>query len=330
MNFSRLLVTGGLGFIGSNFIHHMFHKFNGTDHSKCCPEHEKYPHNGDFIDFEIMNVDCLTYAGKKENLAGIDHLDNYYHSNANITDFEKMNEVFESFRPTAIIHFAAESHVDRSISSGLEFVKSNVLGTQILLDLARRFDVELFFHISTDEVYGSMDEGVADEQYRLFPSSPYSASKASSDLLVLSHFHTYGTPVIISRCSNNFGPRQHEEKLVPKMISKASEDQELPIYGSGKQIRNWIHVKDHCEAIVMLMKHGKIGEIYNIAGDEEVSNIDLVRNIIQSLGRTESLIKHVEDRPGHDFRYGLDGRKLRKMGWSPKINLKDGLDDLIS
>ena len=326
----KFVVTGGCGFIGSNFIHHLFHKFNGADHSKCCPEHVNYPHTGDFSGVEILNVDCLTYAGKKENLVGVDHLDKYHYSDANITDFEKMEEVFEDFRPSAVIHFAAESHVDRSISSGLEFVRSNVLGTQVLLDLARKFDVGLFFHISTDEVYGSMDEGLADEQYRLFPSSPYSASKASSDLLVLSHHHTYGTPVIISRCSNNFGPRQHEEKLVPKMIARTLEDQKLPIYGSGNQIRNWIHVKDHCEAIAMLIEQGKIGEIYNIAGDEEVSNIDLVKKIIHSLGRSESLIEHVEDRPGHDFRYGLDGGKLREMGWRPKITLKEGLDDLIS
>mgnify|MGYP001261143442 CR=1 FL=1 len=325
----KFLVTGGSGFIGSNFIHHIFHKYCGIDYSNCCPEHVHYGIEEGFEGIEVMNVDCLTYAGKQENLEGIDHLENYQFSNTNITDFRRMEEVFSEFKPDVVIHFAAESHVDRSITSGIEFVNSNVLGTQVLLDLSRKFQVELFVHISTDEVYGSMEDGEATEENRLFPSSPYSASKASSDLLAMSHHHTYGTPVIVTRCSNNFGPRQHDEKLIPKMISRAKEGRKLPVYGSGKQIRNWIHVKDHCEAVMMVINEGKIGDYYNIAGETEMSNIELIREILCMMGRTEDLVEYVDDRLGHDFRYGIDSEKLRKIGWNPRISLIDGLPGLI-
>ncbi|MAN07822.1 MAG: dTDP-glucose 4,6-dehydratase [Euryarchaeota archaeon] len=325
MRAKKLLITGGCGFIGSNFIHHVLHKYSGIEHTSCCPEHNKYSDSDIELDIEIMNVDCLTYAGNQDNLFGIDDVKNYHFSKTNITNMDEMKIVFSEFQPDIIVHFAAESHVDRSIESGAEFVNSNVLGTQVLLDLSREFEIELFVHVSTDEVYGSMEKQDAIESDRLSPSSPYSASKASSDLLALAHHRTYGTPVIVTRCSNNFGPRQHVEKLIPKMISLARSNQKLPIYGSGKQIRNWIHVKDHCEAISMLIFEGQVGEIYNIGSETEISNISLVEYILHSLEKPIELISYVEDRLGHDFRYGLDASKMRKFGWSPKITLEEGL-----
>ena len=330
MGVKRFIVTGGCGFIGSNFIHHIFHKYCCVDHSSCCPDHDRFVTESGIEEIEVMNVDSMTYAGNEENLNGIRHLDNYHFSKTDITNFEGMEEVFSRFKPDVVIHFAAESHVDRSIESGMEFVKTNVLGTQILLDLSRQYEVELFLHVSTDEVYGSMEEGRATESDGLFPSSPYSASKASSDLLALSHHHTYGTPVIITRCSNNFGPRQHKEKLIPKMILRAGLNQKLPVYGSGMQVRNWIHVKDHCEAISRLLSHGKIGEIYNVAGETEISNLQLIKHILEIMGKSDDLIEHVKDRLGHDFRYGLDGSKLRNLGWNPRIPLAEGLPELIN
>jgi len=327
--FKKFLVTGGSGFIGSSFIHHIFHKYCNLEYSDCCPDHMHFGASEKIEGIEVMNVDCLTYAGNPRNLDGIDQLENYYFSKINITDYSGIEGVFSEFKPQVVVHFAAESHVDRSIHSGIEFVNSNVLGTQMLLDLSREFEVELFLHVSTDEVYGSVEEGLATEEGRLLPSSPYSASKASSDLLALSHHHTYGTPIIISRCANNFGPRQHEEKLIPKMISRAKDGQKLPVYGSGKQIRNWIHVKDHCEAISRLIGEGEIGEVYNVAGDLEISNIELIRDILHRMGKTEGLIEHVDDRLGHDFRYGLDDGKIREMGWKPLISIDDGLLGII-
>tara|TARA_B100000963_G_scaffold98599_1_gene85171 strand:- start:860 stop:1849 length:990 start_codon:yes stop_codon:yes gene_type:complete len=316
----NIVVTGGLGFIGSNFIRHIFEK-----------KESKIQDNSRILnDFRIHNIDCETYASNRGNLESYDDHIDYGFSKVNITDVEAVRNIFSEFRPDIIVHFAAESHVDRSIESGEEFIKTNVLGTQVLLDMAREFSCELFFHVSTDEVYGSINHGFADEDSQLSPSSPYSASKAASDLLVLSHNHTYGTPVIITRCTNNFGPLQHHEKLIPKMITRSLSNKKLPLYGNGQQIRNWLYVRDHCEAILQLIEKGSIGEIYNIAGNEEITNLELTRSILKFSKKPESLIEFVTDRPGHDERYGVDDKKIRNLGWKPTKSLNDGLIEMIN
>ena len=246
----RIIVTGGLGFIGSNFIHHLIQKYTTHNEMAYLSDREKYPSSELVSDLEILNIDKVTYAGNFENLAGVTDFSGYSFEKADIADSEKMARIFSEFRPECVVHFAAESHVDRSIDSGNQFILTNVLGTQVLLEASRSVGLDLFVHVSTDEVYGSTTEGSFSETSNLRPSSPYSSSKAASDLVALSHFHTYGTPVIVTRCTNNFGPRQHCEKLVPKVITNAKNEEIIPVYGSGLQIRDWIHVSDHVSGII--------------------------------------------------------------------------------
>ncbi|GIO35154.1 dTDP-glucose 4,6-dehydratase [Paenibacillus antibioticophila] len=305
----KLLVTGGAGFIGSNFILYMLHQ---------------HP------DYEVINVDALTYAGNLENLKSVE--DNRRHSfvQADIRDARAMDELI-SHGINVVVNFAAESHVDRSILEPDVFVKTNVLGTQILLDAARRHGVEKFVQVSTDEVYGSLGEtGLFTEETPLAPNSPYSASKAGGDMLVRAYHETFGLPVNITRCSNNYGPYQFPEKLIPLMISKALAEEPLPIYGDGLNIRDWLFVEDHCSAIDLVIHQGRDGEIYNIGGNNERTNLHIVKTILEQLGKPESLITHVKDRPGHDRRYGIDPSKtMGELGWQPKHNFESGIRETI-
>ena len=304
----KLLITGGAGFIGSNFILSMMNSH---------PE------------VEIINLDVLTYAGNLNNLKSVDKNPRYTFIRGDICDPNKVNLILDKYRVDTIVHFAAESHVDRSITKASEFVRTNVLGTQNLLECARHHQIEKFIHISTDEVYGSTITGSFTENNILSPSSPYSASKAGSDLLALSYFTTYKLPVIITRCTNNFGPCQHPEKLIPLFVTNLLEGRKVPVYGTGKNVRDWIHVSDHCQAVEFLIKKGKFGEIYNIGGGNEMTNIEITEKILTLLKKDESLIEYVTDRPGHDYRYSLDCSKLRKMGWSPRFSFEEGLKDTV-
>lgn len=288
----KLLVTGGCGFIGSNFIHYWL-----ANHPKDT----------------IVNLDALTYAGNKANLADIAKDKRYCFIHGNITDPKTVDRAIKDVE--TVVHFAAESHVDRSILEPAAFVKTNVLGTQVLLDAAREHKVTRFHHVSTDEVFGSLTLTARQkfsEKTPIDPHSPYSASKAASDLLVRAYGLTYGLPVTITNTSNNYGPYQFPEKLIPLMIINALHDQSLPVYGDGKNIRDWIHVEDHCRAIDLVLKKGKIGETYCVGGDSEQSNIDVVRQILKRLKKPVSLIKYVTDRPGHDRRYAIDSQKIKK------------------
>ncbi|HEY3128641.1 MAG TPA: dTDP-glucose 4,6-dehydratase [Acidobacteriota bacterium] len=300
----RLLVTGGAGFIGSNFIRHVLKE---TSHA-------------------VVNLDALTYAGNLENLQGVEGNSRYRFVHGDVCDPEALRSAFAE-KPDAVVHFAAESHVDRSILESGVFVRTNVTGTHQLLEISRRDGIERFLHVSTDEVYGSLEpSGKFTESSALQPNSPYSASKAASDLLVRSYFHTYGIPAIITRCSNNYGPFQFPEKMIPLMICNAMEDLPLPIYGDGGNVRDWIHVSDHCTGLVRVLEDGKAGEIYNIGGSSERDNLSLVREILSLLGKPESLIRFVKDRPGHDRRYAIDASKMeREVGWKPTIALSEGL-----
>jgi dTDP-glucose 4,6-dehydratase len=304
----KLLITGGAGFIGSNFILSMMNSH---------PE------------VEIINLDVLTYAGNLNNLKSVDKNPRYTFIRGDICDPNKVNLILDKYRVDTIVHFAAESHVDRSITKASEFVRTNVLGTQNLLECARQHQIEKFIHISTDEVYGSTITGSFTENNILSPSSPYSASKAGSDLLALSYFTTYKLPVIITRCTNNFGPCQHPEKLIPLFVTNLLEGRKVPVYGTGKNVRDWIHVSDHCQAVEFLIKKGKFGEIYNIGGGNEMTNIEITEKILTFLKKDESLIEYVTDRPGHDYRYSLDCSKLRKMGWSPRFSFEEGLKGTV-
>lgn len=324
--FPRLLVTGGAGFIGSNFIHHVLHAYGGAPSAACCPDHARYETHNPAPGLAVLNLDKLTYAGRKENLAGVDTHPAYRFVQADICDADAVEAAFASFRPDAVVHFAAESHVDRSIEAGDVFVKTNVLGTQVLLDAARRHKVKLFLHVSTDEVYGSIREGSFKETDRLHAASPYSASKAGSDLLALAHHVTYGLPVTVTRCTNNYGPRQHPEKLLPKMLTLASAAKPLPVYGSGLNVRDWLYVKDHCTGILQVLRQAQPGSVWNIGASDEKTNLEVVRTVLGTLGKPESLITYVQDRPGHDFRYSLDSSKLRATGWAPRMPFTEGLD----
>lgn len=301
----KLLVTGGAGFIGSNFIRYSL---------RTRP------------DRAIINLDKLTYAGNLENLQEAEGQPNYQFVRGDIADTELVAGLLDS-GVEAIINFAAESHVDRSIADSREFVRTNVLGTHNLLDLARRKRVPLFVHIGTDEVYGSQRPGEkADEDYPLTPNSPYAASKASSDLLARSFWQTYRFPVVITRCSNNYGPHQFPEKLIPLMISQALDGQKLPVYGDGLNERDWIFVEDHCRALDRVLEAGRPGEIYNLGFGEPVTNLDVVRRLLRLLGKSEGLISFVADRPGHDRRYALNIMKSRReLGWEPAVGLEEGL-----
>jgi len=304
----KILITGGAGFIGSNFILHMMNSY---------PE------------VEIINFDILTYAGNLKNLKSVEKNPRYTFIKGDICEPEIVNAILKRHMVDTIVHFAAESHVDRSITKASEFVRTNILGTHNLLECARNHSIARFIHISTDEVYGSRLSGSFQEKDILSPSSPYSASKAGSDLLALSYFITYKLPVIITRCTNNFGPYQYPEKLIPLFVTNLIEGRKVPIYGSGKNVRDWIHVSDHCRAVDFLLKQGICGEIYNIGGGNEKTNIEITEKILTLLNKDESLIEYVTDRPGHDFRYSLDCSKLQKMGWSPRYSFEDGLKETV-
>lgn len=304
--FSRLLVTGGAGFIGSAFVRTALAAW---------PE------------ARLLVFDKLTYAGNLENLADVASDPRYEFRQADICDAAAVQDAFARFRPDAVVHFAAESHVDRSIHSPAPVFETNLRGTFTLLEAARTRGIGCFLHVSTDEVYGSIDPPhEADENYPLRASSPYSASKAGSDLLALSYFTTYQLPVIVTRASNNYGPYQFPEKLIPLMISHALEDKPLPVYGDGRQIRDWLYVDDHCAALRAVLAGGRAGEIYNIGGNCSLTNLEVVRRILQATGRPETLIRHVADRPGHDRRYALTNAKLtRETGWAPATDFAQGL-----
>jgi dTDP-glucose 4,6-dehydratase len=304
-----VLVTGGCGFIGSNFVHYLLE----TD-----PE------------IRVVNFDCLTYAGNLANLADLEAHPRYQFIKGDITNREQVHEALRG-GIQAILHFAAESHVDRSIHDSGPFVRTNVLGTQVLLDAAREFEVERYVQISTDEVYGSLGPtGFFTEETPLAPNSPYAASKAAADMLVRSYVHTFGVPALITRCSNNYGPYQFPEKVIPLFISNLLHDEPIPVYGDGLNVRDWIHVRDHCAAINLVWRNGKIGEVYNIGGRCERTNLELTHNLLEVMGKPKSLIRYVKDRLGHDRRYAIDCSKIeRELGWRPTIPFDEGLRDTV-
>jgi dTDP-glucose 4,6-dehydratase len=305
----KLLITGGAGFIGSNFVLYML---------------QQHP------DYQIVNVDALTYAGNLENLKSIENHPNYTFVKTDITDVQAIDSLM-SQGIDVVVNFAAESHVDRSILEPEVFVKTNVLGTQVLLDAAKKYSITKFVQVSTDEVYGSLGAtGLFTEETPLTPNSPYSASKAGGDLLVRAYHETFGLPVNITRCSNNYGPYQFPEKLIPLMISRALADQALPVYGDGMNIRDWLYVEDHCSAIDLVIHAGVNGEVYNIGGNNERTNVHIVNTVLQELGKPDSLITYVQDRPGHDRRYGIDPTKImNELGWKPKHTFETGIKETI-
>ena len=305
----RLLVTGGAGFIGSNFAHYIL---------------KKYP------DYRIINLDKLTYAGNLENLTNLENDLRHEFVQGDICDPDCVRKLVG--RVDAVVNFAAESHVDRSILSAGEFVRTNIAGTLNLLEVCLKNKIDRYIQISTDEVYGSLGpSGFFTESTPIAPNSPYAASKASADLLVRSYCHTHEFPAIITRCSNNYGPYQFPEKLIPLLISNAMNDQPLPIYGDGMNVRDWIHVEDHCAAIDTVLHHGRIGEVYNAGGHHELPNLEVVRRILKTLGKSETLITYVQDRPGHDRRYAIDSTKLEtELGWRPRISFDEGLPETIA
>ena len=306
----NILITGGAGFIGSNFVRYML------------ANHDAY---------RIVNFDLLTYAGNLENLAGVDTHPHYTFVKGDICNKEEVEKVFRQYSIDAVVHFAAESHVDRSILGPFVFVQTNVIGTTVLLEASKQFGVERFLHVSTDEVYGSLGtSGKFREDTPLHPNSPYSASKASSDLIALAYFHTFHTPVMVTRCSNNYGPYQFPEKLIPLMIANASQDRHLPVYGDGKNVRDWLFVDDHCAALDVVLHKGKEGDVYNIGGENEKTNLEIVGLVLHELRKPESLIEFVKDRPGHDRRYAIDATKIRKeLGWSPAHSFEKGIHATI-
>jgi dTDP-glucose 4,6-dehydratase len=304
-----ILVTGGCGFIGSNFIRHVLE----TDPAA-----------------RIINLDALTYAGNPANLADLEREPRYRFVRGDITDREVVRRtVGEGIR--ALVNFAAESHVDRSIHDSGPFVRTNVIGTQVLLDAAKEFGVPRYLQVSTDEVYGSLGEtGYFTEQTPLCPSSPYSASKAAGDFLVHAYHHTFGLPTLITRCSNNYGPYQFPEKVIPLFISNLLRDEPIPLYGDGLNVRDWIHVRDHCRALDLVWRSGRVGEVYNIGGLAERTNMQLCHALLKALDKPASLIRYVKDRPGHDRRYAIDCNKIgRELGWQPQTSFEDGLRDTI-
>jgi dTDP-glucose 4,6-dehydratase len=305
----KLVVTGGAGFIGSNFVRYMLDK------------HPKY---------KVINVDELTYAGNLETLRDVENHSNYTFVKGDITDRSKIESIFDQ-GIDAVLNFAAESHVDRSITDPDIFVKTNIQGTQVLLDAAKKYKVEKFVQVSTDEVYGTLGEtGLFTEATPLAPNSPYSASKAGADMLVRAYHETFGLPVNITRCSNNYGPYHFPEKLIPLMIINALKDNPLPVYGDGLNVRDWLHVEDHCQAIDLVLHKGKSGEVYNVGGNNERTNIDIVKTILHQLDKPESLIRFVEDRLGHDKRYAIDATKIREeLGWLPKYSFEDGIKQTV-
>ncbi len=307
----NILVTGGCGFIGSHFLRYMMDTY--TKDSFIC-------------------LDALTYAGNKNNIKELLEDSRLTMIEGNIRDASFVDTLFVSYKPDVVVHFAAETHVDRSITGPQVFLETNVIGTGVLLDACLRHGIERFHHVSTDEVYGTLPlQGGSPftEQSPLLPSSPYAASKASSDLLVLSNYKTYGLPITISRCSNNYGTHQYPEKLIPLMIQRALQDAPLPVYGDGLNIRDWIHVVDHCRAIDTILQAGVIGEVYNIGGAEEIANIDLVKQILDILDKPYELITYVNDRLGHDLRYAVDSNKVQRLGWRPEYTMEDTLTGIV-
>ena len=309
----KIIVTGGAGFIGGNFIHHMVNKY---------PE------------YQIVNLDLLTYAGNLETLKPVENKPNYKFVKGDIADRKFVFDLFEKEKPDIVVNFAAESHVDRSVVDPESFVRTNVMGTTTLLDACRTYGIKRYHQVSTDEVYGDLPLDRPDlfftEETPLHTSSPYSSSKASADLFVLAYHRTYGLPVTISRCSNNYGPYHFPEKLIPLMISRALADEALPVYGTGENVRDWLHVSDHCEAIDLIIHKGRVGEVYNIGGHNEMRNIDIVRLICRKLGKPESLITYVADRQGHDLRYAIDSRKLKEeLGWEPSLQFEEGIEKTV-
>ena len=310
---TKLLVTGGSGFIGCNFIEYML---------------KTYPN------YEVINLDLLTYAGCLENNGAVQDYPQYRFIHGDIRDRAFIFELFEKEQFDWVVNFAAESHVDRSIEDPSSFLTTNVLGTQVLMDACRCYGVKRFHQVSTDEVYGDLsleDDTLFTEMFPLKASSPYSASKASADLLALSYWRTFKLPVTISRCSNNYGPFQFPEKLIPLMILKAMKNEKLPVYGTGENIRDWLHVWDHCQAIDFILHKGRIGEVYNVGGNNEYSNLTIVKLILDELGKPYELIEFVKDRPGHDLRYAIDSSKIKyELRWEPLYTFEDGLRSTIS
>ncbi|MCK6614456.1 MAG: dTDP-glucose 4,6-dehydratase [Ignavibacteriaceae bacterium] len=306
----NILVTGGAGFIGSNFVNLML------------KEHQ---------DYFIVNLDKLTYAGNLENLKESEKNPNYKFIKGDIGNTELVDYIFSEYEIKYVINFAAESHVDRSILGSGVFYKTNVLGTNVLLEASRRHKVEKFVHVSTDEVYGSLGEtGKFTETTPLSPNSPYSSSKAGSDIMVQAFFHTYGFPGVITRCSNNYGEYQFPEKLIPLMVINAMHDKKLPVYGDGLNVRDWIYVHDHNRAIDLVFQKGRPGEVYNIGADSERKNIEIVKLILSALGKGEDLIEYVKDRPGHDRRYAIDSAKIEtELGWKPRVTFEQGIRQTI-
>jgi len=306
----NILVTGGAGFIGSNFINYVLN------------EHD---------DYGIINIDKLTYAGNLENLVQCEDNPNFYFVKGDIANSELIRYLFEKFDIKYVINFAAESHVDRSILGSEVFYRSNVIGTNVLLEISRKFGIEKFVQVSTDEVYGSLDkEGFFTEETPLSPNSPYSSSKAAADMMAMAFYHTFGMPVVITRCSNNYGPYQFPEKLIPLMILNSLANKKLPVYGDGMNIRDWIFVDDHSRAIDLVFLNGKAGEIYNIGASNEKPNIEIVKLILNYLNKPESLIEFVKDRPGHDRRYAIDSKKIRsELGWKPRFSFEDAIEKTI-
>lgn len=310
----KQLVTGGAGFIGANYIYYLL---------------DKYP------SMEIVCLDSLTYAGNISTLHELIETNKIKFIKGDITDEKLVNNLFESENFDVVVHFAAESHVDRSIENSSIFLNTNIIGTQVLLDASRDNNIKRFHQVSTDEVYGDLPlndkSALFTEQTYLKPSSPYSASKTAADLLALSYFRTYGLPVTVSRCSNNYGPYQFPEKLIPLMIINTLNNKELPVYGTGENVRDWLYVEDHCEAIDVIINKGNAGDIYNIGGNNEEININIVKIILKELGKDESLITYVKDRLGHDLRYAIDATKIKdELGWEPKRNFDEAIKNTIN
>ncbi len=308
-----IIVTGGAGFIGSNFVFHML---------------QAHP------DYRIVCLDKLTYAGNLSTLEPVLQQDNFRFVKADICDRQAVDKLFQEEKPDIVVNFAAESHVDRSIENPGIFLETNIMGTAVLMDACRKYGIQRYHQVSTDEVYGDLPLDRPDlfftEETPLHTSSPYSSSKASADLLVMAYYRTYGLPVTISRCSNNYGPYHFPEKLIPLMIANALADKPLPVYGNGENVRDWLYVEDHCRAIDLIIHNDKVGEVYNVGGHNEKRNIDIVRIICQELGKPESLIVHVEDRKGHDRRYAIDPAKIhRELGWLPETKFEDGIKKTI-
>jgi dTDP-glucose 4,6-dehydratase len=306
----NVLVTGGAGFIGSNFVRYFL---------------EAHP------EVNLVNFDVLTYAGNLENLKDLEDHPRYRFVRADICDRQAVDRALVEHGVDTVVHFAAESHVDRSILGAGVFVQTNIVGTQTVLDGCLQHHVTRFLHVSTDEVYGSLGpEGKFTESTPLHPNSPYAASKASSDLIVLAYHHTHGFPAVVTRCSNNYGPYQFPEKLIPLMIANALDGKPLPVYGQGTNVRDWLFVRDHCTAIDAVLQRGRVGEVYNIGGNNEWKNIDIVRLILKKLGKPESLISFVKDRPGHDLRYAIDASRMRdELGWVPSVTFDRGLETTV-